>query len=112
MDLGLTQAEVAKALKVTEDSLCYWENGRNHPRISHYPAIIAFLGYYPFDHETASFGGKLRRYKNEHGLSNQNLAKLLGVDEGTVAHWERNRRLPLARSMKKVLSVLNKTAAD
>lgn len=49
--------------------------------------------YYPFDHETVAFGGKIRRYKYEHGLSNEKLVKVLGVDETTVADWERNSRL-------------------
>jgi DNA-binding XRE family transcriptional regulator len=68
--------------------------------------IIAFIGYYPFDHETATFGGKIRRYKYEHGLSNEKLATLLEVDEGTVANWERNKWFPLARSLEKVLSII------
>lgn len=106
MDLGLYQAQVARQLQVTEDCITYWENGRNQPRLCQYPAIIAFLGYYPFDHETESLGGKIRRYKYEHGLSNEKFAKLLGVDEGTVARWEKDERLPLARSMKKIPSIL------
>ena len=111
MDLGLYQADVARLLNVSEDCVTYWENERNTPRLYQFPAIIAFLGYYPFTHETATFGGKIRRYKYEQGLSNRKLAKVLGVDEGTVAEWERNRRLPLARSMEKVLLILNKNAA-
>jgi len=112
MDLGLSQAQAARELHVSEDCFCYWENGRNQPRLYQYPAIIAFLGYYPFDHEIATFGGKIRRYKYEQGMSNERLAKVLGVDEGTVAQWERNKRLPLKRSMDIVLSIINKNAAQ
>ncbi|MEO8173112.1 MAG: hypothetical protein ABI581_08520 [Sediminibacterium sp.] len=112
MDLGLYQSAVAKLLNVTEDCLYLWENERNKPRLYQYPAIIAFLGYYPFDHETATFGGKIKRYKYEHGLSNKKLAKLLQVDEATVENWERNRRLPLKRSTDMVLLVINKNAAQ
>jgi DNA-binding transcriptional regulator YiaG len=111
MDLGLFQAQVARQLKVSEDCLCYWENGRNEPRLYQYPVIFAFLGYYPFDHETITLGGKIKRYKYEHGLSNEKLAKLLAVDEGTVANWERNKRLPLARSLDRVLSIIVKDTA-
>jgi len=108
IDRRMSQAAVAQQLEVSEDCVCYWEQNRNHPRLYQYPAIIAFLGYYPFDHETESFGGKVRKYKYEHGLNNEKLAKLLRVDEGTVANWERNKRLPLKRSMKNVLSVMSK----
>jgi DNA-binding transcriptional regulator YiaG len=110
MDLGLYQGQVAELLSVSEDCLCYWENGKNTPQIQFYPAIISFLSYYPFDHETESFGGKIRKYKSEHGLNNEKLAKLLRVDEGTVANWERNKRVPLKRSLKAVLLVITSTS--
>jgi len=87
MDLGMTEA--AKQMNVSEDCLCYWENGRNEPCLFQYPAIIAYLGYYPFEHETESFGGKIKRYKCENGLSNEKLAKMLEVDEGTIPNWEK-----------------------
>jgi len=111
MDLGLKQGAAAKRMGVSEDCLCYWENGRNEPRIYQYPAIISFLGYYPLTHETETLGGKLLRYKHEHGLTNRGLGKAFGVDESTVVQWVRNERLPLKRSMEKVLLVINKNAA-
>lgn len=110
LELGLYQAEVARKLQVSEDCLCYWENGRNAPRLYQYPSIIAFLGYYPFEHETETFGGKIKRFKYEHGFSNEKLAKVLGLDEGTVTNWERNKHLPHARILDRVLSVVSKTS--
>ena len=110
MDLGLKQGAAAKLMSVSEDCLCYCENGRNKPRIYQYSAIISFLGYYPLLHETETFGGKITRYKHEHGLNNERLAKLLGADEGTVANWERNRRVPTKKRMKYVLSVITNTS--
>jgi DNA-binding transcriptional regulator YiaG len=109
MDLRISQGAVARHLGVSEDCVCYWEQNRNQPRLYQYPAIIKFLGYYPFDHETETFGGKIKRYKYEHGLNNEKLAKLLRVDETTVASWELNNRRPLKRSMNFVLSVIQKT---
>lgn len=111
MDLDMSQAQAAKGIGVSEDCLCYWENGRNSPQIHQYPAIIAFLGYYPFDHEMKTFSGKIRRYKYEAGLSNEKLAKLLKVDEGTIAGWERGDRLPMKRRLNYVLLVITKNAA-
>ncbi len=111
MDLGLYQTDLCRLFKVTKDCVCYWENGRSHPHITYYPAIIVFLGYYPFDHETTTFGGKIRRYKYEQGLSNRKLAKVLKVDESTVAQWERNTRMPLKRNMEIVFLIITKTAA-
>ncbi|WP_369751276.1 helix-turn-helix domain-containing protein [Asinibacterium sp. OR53] len=107
---GMSQASLAKLLGVTKDCVWLWEAERNTPQLHHYPALIAFLGYYPFDHETDTLGGKITRYKNLHGMSTKKLAKLLGVDEGTVAQWERNETKPLARSMSRIISILHTKA--
>jgi transcriptional regulator with XRE-family HTH domain len=106
MDAGLYQTDLAKQIGVDSESIGNWEDGSRFPHVRHLPAIIAFLGFYPFDHETDTLGGKLTRYKNEHGLSNEKLAKLLGVDEGTVAGWVRNERVPLARSIAAIETLL------
>lgn len=106
MDLGLYQAEVARRFKVSEDSITYWENGRNEPQVRYYPQVIGFLGYYPFDHETDTLGGKIKRYRYERGLSYRKLAKLFDADPATVVEWERNTRIPLKRSMDIVLLVI------
>jgi DNA-binding XRE family transcriptional regulator len=86
MDLGLYRSEAARQLNMSKGCFCNWENERNKPRLYQYPAIITFLGYYPFNHETVTFGGKIKRYKYEHELSNEKLAKVLVVDEGTIAN--------------------------
>ena len=43
LDLGLRQKDVAKLLGVTEDSFCYWENGRTEPSIESVEQIRDFL---------------------------------------------------------------------
>ena len=63
MDKGISQVIAAKEIGVSKDCLCNWEQNRNQPRLYQYPAIFTFLGYYPFDHETESFGGMIKRYK-------------------------------------------------
>ncbi|WP_363265811.1 helix-turn-helix domain-containing protein [Sediminibacterium sp.] len=50
----------------------------------------------------------IKRYKYAHGLSNWKLGKQLGVDEATVANWERNQRVPTKKRMKYVLSLITK----
>jgi DNA-binding transcriptional regulator YiaG len=112
MDLGISQRTAARQMEVSEDYLCCWENGRNQPQIRHYPSIIAFLGYYPFDdHETETFGGKIKRYKYVHGLNNEKLAEQLGVDETKVASWERNERKIQSTTMQKTLSTTIKNTS-
>jgi len=44
LDLGLNQKDVAALIGVTEDTICYWENGRVEPSRQLMPKILEFLG--------------------------------------------------------------------
>jgi DNA-binding transcriptional regulator YiaG len=85
------QKHVAEQLKVSEDTLTYWENERTLPQIHHYPAIISFLGYHPFDHEVESLSGKLRQIRYCLGLNFRQCAAMLQVSVDAVKRWENGK---------------------
>jgi DNA-binding XRE family transcriptional regulator len=85
--LGLLQREVSAILAVSEDTVTYWENGRAHPQVHCYPAIISFLGYYPFGHETESPSGMLEKARRCNGWTYRQLGNALGVDASTARRW-------------------------
>ena len=62
------------------------------------PRIHAFLGYAPYK-PCYTLPERLKAYRKGLGLSQEKLAKLLGVDESTLAHWEAGRRRPKEESM-------------
>ncbi len=78
LELGLTQVEVARKLNLGLQTISHWESEDNIPSIYHYPAIINFLGYYPFRMDETE-GGKIKKFRFEHGLSKKNFAKLLKI---------------------------------
>lgn len=39
--------------------------------------------------ETENLGDKIREYRRIHGLTQKELAQLVGVDQTTLADWER-----------------------
>lgn len=41
---GLTQAEVAKALDVTQGAISFWERGNGKPRLSKIPTLAKLYG--------------------------------------------------------------------
>ncbi|MGZ3835904.1 MAG: helix-turn-helix transcriptional regulator, partial [Mucilaginibacter sp.] len=84
IDKGLLQKEVAEILSVSEDTITYWENGRSQPQVHFYPAIISFLGYYPFSQEPEGIAGKLQQVIHWKGWSHSRCAKELRIDSGTV----------------------------
>ncbi|WP_113664336.1 recombinase family protein, partial [Pedobacter nanyangensis] len=62
IDLGLTQAELGKILKVTPDCITFWENNRSEPQIKYYPSIYRFLGYHPIIFDETNFRCVFRKY--------------------------------------------------
>lgn len=108
MDLMLTQCEAAIMLKVTECSVFNWEKSRSLPKVKHYPDIISFLGYNPFENEidTETLHGKLKWHRTKMGLSYRNLGKILDVDGSTIAKWEDGLRPIHPTNLRKLESWL------
>jgi DNA-binding XRE family transcriptional regulator len=102
LDLGLWQKDVAVTLEVTESTVTNWELNRVTPKFIYLPRIIAFLGYTPslFDKITDNIVERMKLYRLTHGLSQEKFAKLVGVDETTVAKWERGKHKPLKKTLK------------
>jgi len=103
MDRGLLQKDVAELFGVSEDTITYWENERSYPQVHFYPHIISFLGYYPFDHETESAAGKIRKVRYRNGWTYRQCAKAMGVDAATVQAWEQSKRLAQNTASKEIL---------
>lgn len=105
IETGLLQKYVALLLNVSEDCVTYWENGRSLPQIHHYPRIISFLGYYPLDHETESFAGKLLQIRHCKGLSRNECAALMSVSEDAVRRWEQGTPISNPTYQRRIHSV-------
>lgn len=108
LELGLLQVQVAKIIGVCTDTVTNWENDRGEPQIQVYPKIIKFLGYFPFDIDTSTLGGKIKEYRYLNGLTQERIAKELGVDESTVFHYENGKHKPLKITMEKLKEILEK----
>ena len=107
LELKLKQADVAKIFDVCEDSITGWETQRNLPQIQYYPKLIEFLGYNPFPVDTDTLGGRIKKYRIEHGLSQEDLADKIGVNESTIFSWEKGNHAPLPSKKKLLEELLN-----
>jgi len=107
MQLKLHQSDVAKIFDVCEDSITGWETQRNRPHIHYYPKMIEFLGYNPFPVDTDTLGGRIKKYRIEHGLSQEDLANKMGVNESTIFSWEKGNHTPLSSKKKIIEKLLN-----
>jgi len=109
IDSNLLQEDVAAIIGVTTDSITNWENKRTFPVMKHMPGIIKFLGYVPMKFDQETLGGKIRFYRNIHGLTLKQFGNLIDADASTVGEWEKNKTMPYQKRMKLLLQVLNGT---
>jgi DNA-binding XRE family transcriptional regulator len=81
------QREGAAEIGVNTWTYILWEHDTSQPTIRHYPGIFGFLGYNPFP-APRTLPERIAAKRRQLGLSFKQVADLLGVDEGSVAHWE------------------------
>jgi len=99
LDLGLLQKDVAERLGVDTASIGNWESNDVQPMVHCLPGILAFLGHNPLP-EADDLIGKLKRIRSTLGLSQEQLAQKLGIDESTIAGWERGDNTPVGAYRK------------
>jgi transcriptional regulator with XRE-family HTH domain len=105
LDLRLRQMDVAEQIGVHQGTYEKWEQGTTHePEVRFFPAIVRFLGYDPSPAVSSEdLGLRLKAARRARGLSQESLARLLGVDESTVQEWEAGKRRRRARRVVRVV---------
>jgi site-specific DNA recombinase len=93
LGLKMVQKDVAEQLGVDKTSVFNWEANTSAPEIRYMPVIIGFLGYNPLP-EAKGWGERLVRHRTTLGMTQKDAARQLGVDQGTLAKWERGEREP------------------
>ena len=96
-DLNLRRIDVALLLGCDEKSLMYWERDMREPLVSFYPAIIRFLEREPWV-KAVTLPEQLKAERRRRGLSIEEAARIVGVDEGTYGRWESGAWKPQPRS--------------
>ena len=94
LDLELSQGEAAHRIGVNKRAIADWELGRFKPTVSSLPAIIEFLGGADPRPEPASLPQWLVWYRGGRGLSQEAMAKHLGVAPRTLWLWETGKARP------------------
>ena len=98
LDSGLYQKDVAASLKVSNRTICNWENNETIPAVRFLPRIIAFLEYDPFA-TPQCLGEEVARTRRQLGLSRKRLARKLHMDEMTLARVEEGALKPRDRHL-------------
>jgi len=98
LDLKLLQKDVGQRIGGSVSDVWNWENNRAIPVVKFMPAIIAFLGYNPMP-KPEGIPAQLVWYRKGKGWTQKVFATALGVDQSTMARWERGRRVPKGRHL-------------
>jgi transcriptional regulator with XRE-family HTH domain len=101
----MLQREVAERIGVEKTSVHNWETNVSKPDIRYVPAIIEFLGYNPLP-EAKTLADQLARHRTTLGLMQKETAQRLGVDQGTLAKWERGEKGPAGEFLERVKQFL------
>ena len=104
--MKLTKRQLSLKLNVSDITIYLWEKNKVRPSLAQIPKIIEFLGHDPFNKETENLGERIRKYRRIHGLTQKKLAEQLGVDQSTLAGWERGEHRPTKKKLEKVLGIL------
>jgi DNA-binding XRE family transcriptional regulator len=90
---------------VDSDSICHWEIGYSHPKVSFLPSIYDFLGYCPW-HAPAYFGEWLRMVRHSLGLSRKRLGRYQHIDESTLWRLESGKSVPARQTEQRLRALL------
>jgi transcriptional regulator with XRE-family HTH domain len=109
LDLKLTKRQLSLRFNVSDITIYLWEKNKVQPSLAQIPKIIKFLGRDPFEKETEALGDRIREYRRIHGLTQKMLAGQLGVDQTTLAGWERGKYKPAKEFLVELLTIRIRT---
>lgn len=105
-ELGLTQESAAAILKVNTWTVLGWEDRRRAPMDRYYPALIRFLGFDPWP-APRTLAERLRAERLRRGLSQEQAARVLQVNAGSISAWEGGKQPRHLLSLAKIDAFLN-----
>jgi len=105
LDLGLLQIEVTATIGVSENTVWNWEHG-TEPELIHVPAVLAFLGYVPWECPDDPVG-RLAHFKKVRGLSLKRLGALMGRDPEQLEDWISKRHKPKKENVRQIEKFLD-----
>ena len=85
---------------MTESTVWNWEHG-TEPELIHIPAVLAFLGYIPWECPDDPLG-QLAFFKKVKGLSLRRLGALMGRDPEQLEDWLSGRHKPCNGNIRQI----------
>ena len=96
---GLRQIDVACTLGVDEATIVHWEKAQTEPESRHSPKLTELLGG-DFRPHSLLIWQRVKRFRHSLGLTQEEFATLVQVNESTVSRWEAGRGILPKRLLK------------
>jgi transcriptional regulator with XRE-family HTH domain len=106
LDLNLRQKDLACIFNATDEAINYWENNLRYPSVQFLAKIIQFIGYCPYE-VTLPIANKLVIWRNFNGLSQKQMAILIGIDASTLGKWEQGTRIVKPNILERIKQILS-----
>ena len=110
---GISQYKLAQMLNISQQSVDQWERSLTNPRKSNIDKISSILNVSVNelfgDADTNITAQRLRELREAKGLSQNEVAKLIGVTRTAYLHYETGRYKPI-RKIKELCNLFNVTS--
>lgn len=110
---GISQYKLAQMLNISQQSVDQWERSLTNPRKSNIDKISSILNVSVNelfgDADTNITAQRLRELREAKGLSQNEVAKLIGVTRTAYLHYETGRYKPV-RKIKELCNLFNVTS--
>ncbi len=104
VDRKLLQEDVANILGVDVMTIGNWENGKVQPKSRFLIPVIQFLGYTPKClQDYPQLESPVFAYRMKHSYTQEQLARLTGLDKTTIQAVEMGKRPMIDRTRKKLV---------
>ena len=107
LDRNLSQPNIAKQFQVSTDTVTGWEMNKYIPTPKYAKLIIDFLGYFPFNDNNLTHGKELYFARLRAGLTQEEVAKIIGCDENTIRLFELDKRKVSMNTLAKIDTFIN-----
>ena len=107
LDLKLLQKDVARMLGVDTNTVTNWEKNRCNPKLHLIPKLFKFLGHDPSGKQPKTLGERALQYRKTCGMSQKELAGLIGIDPTTLSRIEQGKRRCFKSVHRKVSEFLD-----
>jgi transcriptional regulator with XRE-family HTH domain len=109
LELGLRQRDLAKQWGLRTETVAGWERGQTSPSIRQWPKLVELLGPDVAGSDTDP-AARLEAARRRLGLTRQEFATKVGLDEGSICRWAKGIRQPsqwMAARIEAILAELD-----